>query len=172
MTEIKKSVFDEARAYDVVLGPLKIERTRIKPDLKCVDAFHDAYLFEPSGEFRQIGEIQVVVCNSPLPVATTVESFAVKHGLEKRTDLASCPTLASIMDQAAYDLLISKGWAVSEHMISRTTGPQISFIDDEANRSVQITYAGPTEIGIEMTECTGNKLLFRVNVDTGAVRQL
>ncbi|MBI4412338.1 MAG: hypothetical protein HY541_07640 [Deltaproteobacteria bacterium] len=163
MTEVKSgSFYNEARAYDITLGPLRFEKPATNPALKCADAFMDAY-HVVDGEARLLGEIKAMSCNAPTPVATTVESFAVKHGLKKRTDLAACPTLTTTIETKAEALLKSKNWTVSEHFLKSPTGLTISFVDKEPNSSVAVTYLNAHEVVVEGTECSGN--VFRVKVD-------
>jgi hypothetical protein len=163
---VKPSFYDAARAYDIMLGPVRIQKPAGMPEgIKCADAVMDAYQMV-GNEARLLGEIKALSCNNPTAVSTTVDAFAVKHNLKKRTDLDSCPALTANIDPTAKSLLTSKGWTVSEHMIKSPTGMIISFIDTAPNQSVSIVKLSASEVMITTQECTGNTMRAKINVDT------
>ncbi len=166
MTEpTKTSFYDAARSYDIILGPLRFEAFAANPQMKCADAVMDAYQMVGS-QAKFLGEIAAMKCNSSMPVASTVESFAVKHNMPKRSDLGSCATLSSSIDDKARALLTSKGWIVSEHMLQSQSGMTISFVDTDPNQSAAVTFADDSSVLLTIVECSGNTIRFKLNVDT------
>lgn len=159
-------VYNAARAYDLTLGPINFVRPG---SLKCVNGSMDAFKLV-DGSTQLIGQIPTLACNNPLTVtASTIDDFAKKHGLTKRPDIASCPTMATVIDQPTHDLLVAKGWTVNPHLIQSPKGMLIGFVDPSApNKNVTITSSG-NEITISMTECAGTSQTAKVNLDTDAV---
>lgn len=168
---IQPSVYDAARAYDLTLGPVRIQKPEANPDLKCADAVVDAYQLE-GDTAKLLGQIKTMYCNNPTAISTTMDNFAVKHNLVKRTDLQSCPKMTvSIADQAK-SMLTGHGWLVSEHMIKSPKGIIISFIGTEANQSISITPHSPSEILLNIEECSGSSQTVVVNVASENIRIL
>jgi hypothetical protein len=166
--ETSIEVYNAARAYDLTLGATHYERPG---SLKCLNGSIDAFKLV-DGTTQLIGQIPTLACNNPQTVtASTIDDFAKKHGLSKRPDIASCPTMATVIDQPTHDLLVAKGWTVNPHLIESPKGMLISFVGKIPNRHVTMTSTG-NEVILSMIECAGTKETAKINLDTDAITMM